>query len=152
MADKKISALTAKNDNLDTTDIFAIAEDDGAGGYVSKGITGDEIKKSITKIDKNSLSSTSYTLVLTDRDKLLEVGNGADITITLPTNASVAFPIGTQILVVQSGAGQCIFVPSVGVNLYAEGSKVKTVGQYAMATLVKCDTNSWYLGGNLEQL
>jgi len=152
MADKKISALTAKNDNLDTTDIFAIAEDDGAGGYVSKGITGDEIKKGITKIDKNSLSSTTYTLVLTDRDRLLEVGNGSDITITLPTNASVSFPIGTQILVVQSGVGQCIFVPSVGVNLYAESSKVKTVGQYAMATLVKCDTDSWYLGGNLEQL
>ncbi|BAQ92785.1 hypothetical protein [uncultured Mediterranean phage uvMED] len=152
MADKKISALTAKNSNLESTDVFAIAEDDGAGGFVSKGITGDEIKSAITKVGKNSLSSNSYTLVLTDRDKLLEVGNSTDITITLPTNASVAFPIGTQILLVQSGIGQCIFTPSVGVNLYAEDSKVKTVGQYAMATLIKCDTDSWYLGGNLEQI
>ena len=152
MADKKISALTAKSNDLETTDIFAIAEDDGAGGYASKGITGDEIKSTITKVGKNTQSGIAYTLVLTDRDKLIEVGNGADITLTLPTNTSVAFPIGTQILVVQSGVGQCIFVPSVGVNLYAEDSKVKTVGQYAMATLVKCDTDSWYLGGNLEQI
>mgnify|MGYP003627526032 FL=1 len=152
MADKKISALTAKSNDLDTTDIFAIAEDDGAGGYASKGITGEEIKGAITKVGKNSQSGTAYTLVLTDRDKLLEVNNASDITLTLPTNASVAFPIGTQILIVQSGAGQCTFTAPVGVNLYAEDSKVKTVGQYAMSTLVKCDTDSWYLGGNLEQV
>jgi len=152
MADKKISALTAKSNDLETTDIFAIAEDDGAGGYASKGITGDEIKSAITKVGKNTQSGTAYTLVLTDRDRLLEIGNASAITLTLPTNASVAFPIGTQILVVQSGLGQCTFVPSVGVNLYAEDSKVKTVGQYALATLIKCDTDSWYLGGNLEQI
>ena len=152
MSDKKISQLTAKNDILEDSDIFAIAESDGSGGHVSKGITGDEIRKSITKVRKNTLSGNSYTLVLTDRDSLLEVGNGADVNVNIPTNSSVAFPIGTQILVVQSGAGQCIITPSVGVNVYSEGSKVKTVGQYALATLIKCDTDSWYLGGNLEQL
>lgn len=152
MADKKISALTAKSNDLDTTDIFAIAEDDGAGSFASKGITGEEIKSAITKVGKNSQSSSSYTLVLTDRDKLVEINDTSGATLTVPTNSSVSFPIGTQILVVQSGAGQCTIIPSVGVNLYAEGSKVKTVGQYALATLVKCDTDSWYLGGNLEQI
>ena len=49
MADKKISALTAKGSNLASTDIFAIAEDDGAGGYTSKGVSGDEVKKAITE-------------------------------------------------------------------------------------------------------
>ena len=152
MADKKISALTAKSNDLETTDVFAIAEDDGVGGFTSKGITGEEIKSAITKVGKNSQSSNSYTLVLTDRDKLVEIDDASGATLTVPTNSSVAFPIGTQILVVQSGAGQCTIIPSVGVNLYAEGSKVKTVGQYALATLVKCDTDSWYLGGNLEQI
>ena len=72
MADKKISALTSKASNLESTDIFAIAEDDGAGSYVSKGITGDEIKKGITQIEFNT-QSASYTLVLSDQNKMVEI-------------------------------------------------------------------------------
>jgi hypothetical protein len=150
MADKKISALTSKASNLESTDIFAIAEDDGAGSYVSKGITGDEIKNAITEIIHNAQTSTSYTLVLGDRDKLVELDNASAITLTVPTNSSVAFPIGTQILLVQKGAGQVTIQGDTGVTVYAEDSRVKTVGQYAMATLVKCASDTWYLGGNLE--
>lgn len=151
MSDKKISALTSKSSNLAGTDIFAIAESDGSGGFTSKGITGDEIKKAITTISKSS-QSASYTLVLTDRDKLVEVDNASANTLSVPLNASVAFPIGTQILVVQKGSGQCTITPISGVTVYSEDSKVKTVGQYALATLIKCDTDTWYLGGNLEQI
>ena len=43
MAEIKISDLTAKSANLSNTDLFAIAESDGAGGFVSKKITGQEI-------------------------------------------------------------------------------------------------------------
>lgn len=152
MADKKISALTSKGSNLESTDIFAIAEDDGAGGYTSKGVSGDEIKKAITEVAHNTQNGASYTLILTDRDSLVEMNNGSGNTLTVPTNASVAFPIGTQILVVQKGAGQTTIQGDTGVNVYAEDTKVKTVGQYAMATLIKCDNDTWYLGGNLEQV
>lgn len=150
MADKKISALTSKASNLESTDIFAIAEDDGAGSYVSKGITGDEIKKAITEVVHNTQNGASYTLVLTDRDSLVEMNNGSGNTLTIPTNASVAFPVGTQILVVQKGNGQTTIQGDTGVTVYAESSRVKTVGQYAMATIVKCASDTWYLGGNLE--
>lgn len=152
MADKKISALTSKASNLESTDIFAIAEDDGAGSYVSKGITGDEIKKAITEVVHNTQNGASYTLVLTDRDSLVEMNNGSGNTLTIPTNASVAFPVGTQILVVQKGNGQTTIQGDTGVTVYAESSRVKTVGQYAMATIVKCASDTWYLGGNLEQV
>lgn len=152
MADKKISALTSKASNLEGTDIFAIAEDDGAGSYVSKGITGDEIKNAITEVVHNTQSGASYTLVLTDRDSLVEMNNGSGNTLTIPTNASVAFPVGTQILVVQKGNGQTTIQGDTGVTVYAEDSRIKTVGQYAMATLVKCASDTWYLGGNLEQV
>ena len=149
MADKKISALTAKSDNLDTTDIFAIAEDDGAGGYVSKGITGEEIKKGITQIEFNT-QSASYTLVLSDQNKMIEINNASANEVTIPLNSAVAFPIGTQILVTQAGAGQTSIGKSVGVTLYAEDNKLKLVGQYAMCTLIKKSTDLWYIGGNLE--
>lgn len=149
MADKKISALTAKSDNLDTTDIFAIAEDDGAGGYVSKGITGEEIKKGITQIEFNT-QSASYTLVLSDQNKMIEINNASANEVTIPLNSAVAFPIGTQILVTQAGAGQTSIGKSVGVTLYAEDNKLKLVGQYAMCTLIKKSADLWYVGGNLE--
>ena len=149
MADKKISALTAKSDNLDTTDIFAIAEDDGAGGYVSKGITGEEIKKGITQIEFNT-QSASYTLVLSDQNKMIEINNASANEVTIPLNSAVAFPIGTQILVTQAGAGQTSIGKSVGVNIYAADNKLKLVGQYAMCTLIKKSTDLWYVGGNLE--
>lgn len=151
MSDKKISELTAKSSNLETTDVFAIAEDDGAGGYASKGITGDEIKKAITEVSHNAQTGTAYTLVIEDRDKLVEMDNASANTLTVPTNASVAFPIGTQILIVQKGAGQTTVSGDTGVVVYSEDSKVKTVGQYALATLIKCASDTWYLGGNLEQ-
>jgi len=151
MSDKKISELTAKSSNLETTDIFAIAEDDGAGGYASKGITGDEIKKAITEVSHNAQTGTAYTLVIADRDKLVEMDNASANTLTIPLNSSVAFPIGTQILIVQKGAGQTTISGDTGVTVYSEDSKVKTVGQYALATLIKCASDTWYLGGNLEQ-
>ena len=151
MADKKISALTSKSSNLDTTDIFAIAENDGSGGYASKGITGDEIKKAITEVTHNAQTGTAYTLVLTDRDTLVEMDNGSANTMTVPPNSSVAFPVGTQILMVQKGTGQCTITAGAGVTIYSEDSKIKTVGQYALASLIKCATDTWYLGGNLEQ-
>ncbi len=149
MADKKISALTAKASNLDTTDIFAIAEDDGAGGYASKGITGDEIKKAITEVEFNT-QSASYTLALSDQNKMIEINNASANEVTIPLNSVVAFPIGTQILVVQAGAGQTSIGKSVGVTLYAEDNKLKLVGQYAMCTLIKKSADLWYVGGNLE--
>lgn len=149
MADKKISALTSKGSNLEGTDILAIAEDDGAGGYTSKGVSGDEVKKSVTVIPVNEETS-DYTLVLADQDKLVEMNVALVNTLTIPTNASVAFAIGTQIAIVQKGAGTTTITGDTGVTVYSEGSKVSFVGQYGLATIIKCDTDTWYLAGNLE--
>lgn len=149
MADKKISALTSKGSNLESTDIFAIAEDDGAGGYTSKGVTGDEVKKAITEIPVNE-QTLDYTLVLTDQDKLVEMNVAIVNTLTIPTNSSASFPIGTQIAIVQKGTGKTTISGDTGVTVYSEGSKNSFVGQYGLATIIKCDTNTWYLGGNLE--
>jgi hypothetical protein len=70
-------------------------------------------------------------------------------TLTIPTNASVPFPLGTQILVSQLGTGQTIITPSGGVTLRSSGGKTKTAAQYAMCTLIKRGTNEWYLSGDL---
>jgi len=95
----------------------------------------------------NAQTGTSYTLVLTDVAKVISLTNAAAITLTVPTNATVAFPTGTQILLYQGGAGQ-VTVGGAGVTLRSQGAKLKTNGQYAVAGLLKVDTDEWVVFGN----
>jgi hypothetical protein len=93
--------------------------------------------------------TASYTLVLGDANKLVELNVATANTLTVPLNSSVAFPIGTQILIAQYGAGACTITAAGGVTLRSEGSKLKTNGQYSGSTLVKIGENEWYAFGNL---
>jgi hypothetical protein len=93
--------------------------------------------------------ATSYTLVLGDAYKLIEMEVTSANTLTIPTNTSVAFPLGTQILVSQLGTGQTTITPAVGVTLRSSGGKTKTSAQYSMCTLIKRGTNEWYLSGDI---
>jgi len=95
----------------------------------------------------NAQTGTTYTLVLTDAHKLVTLSNASAITLTVPTNASVAFDIGDQVNLLQLGAGQ-VTVSGAGVTFRSEGSKLKLKAQYAAATLVKIGTDEWVLLGN----
>lgn len=95
----------------------------------------------------NAQTGTTYTLVLTDAAKLITLTNASPITLTVPTNASVAFPIGTQILLYQGGAGQVTISSSATIR--SQGSKLKITGQYGLAGIVKVDTDEWVAFGNL---
>jgi hypothetical protein len=95
----------------------------------------------------NAQTGTTYTLALSDAHKLVTLSNASAITLTVPTNSSVAFEIGDQVNLLQLGAGQ-VTVSGSGVTFRSEGSKLKLKGQYAMATLVKIDTDTWVLVGN----
>ena len=103
-----------------------------------------------TNIQINSQTGTTYTLVLADEYKLVTLSNAAAITLTVPTNASVAFPVGTQIVVRQGGAGQVTVAAAGGVTLQSRASLLKLSGQFSAATLVKLDTNTWWLFGDLS--
>ncbi len=96
----------------------------------------------------NAQTGTTYTAVLADDGKLVTCDNGSAITFTIPTNASVAFGIGTQINVMQLGAGQ-VTIAGAGVTFRSNGSKLKTNGQYAVATCCKIATDTWVVVGNL---
>jgi hypothetical protein len=93
--------------------------------------------------------TASYTLVLTDADKIVEMNVASANNLTVPLNSSVAFPTGTQILLAQYGAGQTTVVPTGGVTIRSGGAKLKLNTQYSGATLVKIDTNEWYIFGDL---
>jgi len=105
------------------------------------------------KTDKLILTNrqtASYTLVLGDADKLVEMNVATANDLTIPLNSSVAFPTGTQILLSQYGAGQTTIVPTSGVTVRSSGGKLKLTGQYSGATLIKIAENEWYCFGDLS--
>ena len=144
MADKKISQLTAKGSNLVASDRVAIAQDDGAGAFSTKYVLGSEVHNwSLNK------EAASYTLLLTDAHNYVEMEVSSANVLTIPTNATVAFPIGTEIRVTQLGTGQTTITPDAGVTLRSISGKDKTTGQYSVATLFKRGLNEWYLFGDI---
>jgi hypothetical protein len=97
----------------------------------------------------NAQTGTSYTPVLGDAGYLITLNNASAVTLTIPTNASVAFAIGTEINFLQLGAGQVLFSPASGVTMNSYTSLVHLAGQYASGTLKLLATNTWILVGQL---
>jgi hypothetical protein len=95
-----------------------------------------------------SAQTASYTLVLADKGKLVEVSNASANTLTVPTNASVAFPIGAQINILQTGVGQTT-VAGAGVTINGTPG-LKLRAQWSSATLIKRATDTWVLVGDLS--
>lgn len=91
----------------------------------------------------------SYTLVLADRGKLVEMNNGSANNLTVPLNATVAYPTGTQINILQTGAGQTTVVATGGVTINATPG-LKLRAQWSSATLIKRATDTWVLVGDLS--
>jgi hypothetical protein len=101
------------------------------------------------KLVVTNRQTASYTLVLSDADKLVEMNVGSANNLTIPLNSSVAFSTGTQILLAQYGAGQTTIVATSGVTIRSNGAKLKLNAQYSGATLVKIAENEWYLFGDI---
>lgn len=98
----------------------------------------------------NNQTGTTYTFALADNQKVVTATNASAQTYTVPTNASVAFPIGTRIDVIQLGAGKVTIAPASGAVLINSYNNNRSIaGQYVGVTLLKTDTNTWVLVGNL---
>ena len=97
----------------------------------------------IPKTDSYTLSS------LGERDSLIEINKATATTLTIPTNATVAWPIGTSIDILQTGAGQVTIAGAAGVTVNATpGLKLRT--QWSSATLMKRATDTWVVVGDLS--
>jgi len=104
----------------------------------------------LAALQLNAQTGTTYTLVLGDAAKTVTLTNASAITLSVPTNASVAFAVGTQILLYQGGAGQ-VTVSAVTpgtTSIRSNGSKTKINGQYGVVCLMKLATDEWVLFGN----
>jgi hypothetical protein len=96
-----------------------------------------------------SAQTASYTLLLADKNKVVEMSVGSANNLTVPTNANVAYPLGSQIMVLQTGSGQTTIVGQGGVTVNGTpGLKLRT--QWSMATLIKRATDTWVAVGDLS--
>lgn len=141
-------------DLLDGLNSTAFAQLSGAAftGNVSTTGTVTATGNIIGHIATNA-QTASYTLVLADDGKLVEINNASANTVTIPTNASVAFPVGTQITILQTGAGQTSLAVSAGVTLnctpQSATNAAKLRAQWSSVTLVKRATDTWVAMGDL---
>jgi len=113
-------------------------------------LTAAEMNAVATAMIAINAQTASYTAVLTDDGKLITMSNASANNFTVPPNSSVAYGIGTQLNIAQLGAGQTTIVAGSGVTLNSAGTKLKLKEQYAVATCVKTDTNTWFVVGNLS--
>lgn len=138
--------LVTSGSDLSATDIPALA--------ISK-ITGLQTALD-NKVDKNSgivvetWGTPTKTLALSDANKLFKCLYTTDQTLTIPADATVAFPIGTMITFLLTSTYKVTFTAVGGVTLTSMDSLVELATQFAMASLIKTDTNTWHLVGVLE--
>lgn len=103
-----------------------------------------------------TFSANAYTLALVDQGDIVLASNGSTAgTINIPTDASVNFPVGTQITILQVGSGQITVqaassgtttVRSTGATPAAPKCRV----QYSAMTLWKQAANLWYAFGDIS--
>jgi hypothetical protein len=103
----------------------------------------------------NAQTGTTYTTVLTDSYQVLVTMNNASANaLKIPTNASVAHPVGTVITVLNIGAGICTIsaVTSGTTTILSSGATAAapTLSQYKSAACIKTATDTWYVIGGIS--
>ena len=129
-----------------TVTSFAGTVTASSGSTISDGTTAFAI--GYRDIPQN-IQSSNYTLVLIDGGKHIYSTNSGAQSITIPTNASVAFPIGTAFTIVNNGTTS-ITIVTTSLTVYQAGTTNtgnRTVATKGVATCLKVDTNTWFVSG-----
>jgi hypothetical protein len=106
----------------------------------------------LTSFTVGTANTADYTAVLNDQYQVLEIMNKATaIAFKIPTDASVAFPVGTALTVLNIGAGTCtISAVTPGTTTVLSAGAVAaspTLAQYKTAVCIKTAANAWYVVG-----
>lgn len=130
-----------------------------SGDLVKDGATaietlGDAIDANLATLTLRDVAGTTDTLVLTDlRNKFIRYSSTSNVALTIPLNSSEAFPVGAIVNIIKTGAtGTLTISGAVGVTVSSTGatSASPTITKaFAAASLIKVDTNSWYVIGNI---
>jgi hypothetical protein len=95
--------------------------------------------------------TANATLALADEGKVLRVNSSSNLTVTIPKNSAVAFPIDTEIAILRYGTGTVSIAPVDGdVTLQSKNAERKISDRYGSVALKKIGENEWVLVGSLE--
>ena len=135
-------------------DAFATTRTDATPMVTTHAVDHNDENDALNKIEAFLIpalntQTASYTLVLGDTSKIVELNLAAANNLTVPPNSTVAFPVGAMIEVTQMGVGQTTIVPGAGVTFRAPGGRLKLVGQYSSASMRKRATDEWVVVGDL---
>ena len=102
--------------------------------------------------DINAQTGTTYTFVLGDAGDIVTSSNASAVTMTIPPNSSVAFPVGSSITVISIGAGLTSVTEGAGVLINSTGADpdVPVIrAQHSSATFIKTATDTWQAVGDI---
>ena len=125
------TALDVPDGNVTITDALTVS-----GGLVAP-------------LQINAQTGTTYTFVLADAGKMVTSSNGSAQTLTVPPNSSVAYAIGTQIIVQNIGSANATLATAGTPTLNSKDANLEIDGQFAAATLIKTATDAWSIIGAL---
>jgi len=109
---------------------------------------GTSVRSAVAPI--TSQAGTSYALALADAQTWVEFTSASAVTATVPENSTVAFPVGSEVVVYQSGAGQVTIAAAIGVTIRKPASHNLSVAeQYGIVLLKKVAANIWVASGYL---
>lgn len=103
----------------------------------------------------NSQSGATYTVASTDQYQVLVITTNASTkTVSIPTDATYAFPNGTAITILNTGAGDCtinaVTAGTTTITSAGATSASPKVGQYKAAVAIKTATNAWTVVGGVS--
>lgn len=105
-----------------------------------------QVYSTVVNVPINYRTGAAYTLVASDRGKMVQLDNSTAISLTVPSGV---FSAGDRIDITQLSGGQVTFVAGGGMTLYSAGSRTKIAGQLSAATLHFWDTSRVQIIGDL---
>jgi len=150
MALKRISDLTAKTAELEALDLLEVSEWNGST-YDTKSLSGKNINDNATLIGIGTTITSSRDLLEADRNQIFAIDTtSGDVDIEIELNSVNDISVGSQFtFYLSNDTNDGSVLAQSGVTLLAEGSKTTLNGLYSVCSLVKLDTDTWLLTGNL---
>lgn len=94
-------------------------------------------------------STSAFAVTASSAGKTIYMDSSSDLTVTIPLNSSVPIDNYVKMDFIRGGTGKVTFTGPAGVTIVSKYSNKNIAGQYAVGTLLKVNTNTWLLVGDL---
>lgn len=142
------------------SDVYAWAKAASKPAYTQDEVTNGSTYKRVTQTEKDAwnkkysevpaFKTAAFTFVLGEANQFIVANFSTNLSCTIPTNASVAFPIGTELHIIRYHDGEVTIAAASGVTIVSEGSKRRINAKYQVVTAKKIGTDLWILFGALK--